>query len=35
MDCSVDNPMTINTTLGGMTTPRVEPQAMAPVLSLG
>ena len=32
MDCSVESPITIRTTLGGMTTPRVEPQAMAPVL---
>ncbi len=27
--------MMIRTTLGGITTPRVDPQAMAPVLSMG
>ena len=35
MDCSVERPITIRTTLGGMTTPSVEPQATAPVLSMG
>ncbi len=35
MDCSVDSPMTIRTTLGGITTPSVDPQATDPVLSFG
>ncbi len=35
MDCSVERPMMISTTDGGMTTPRVEPQAMAPHESMG
>ena len=35
MDCPVERPITISTTLGGITTPNVEPQAIAPVLSFG